>query len=207
MRTQKTPNVAIMYTLISKTHLINHSTSHSLRSIRRNMMLNRQVIKARPQIIRCAIRSFASEAQTGVGREALSSNTSSTSSAAILLGAAVIGALTAGTVTFTEESKYRTRPAPKYESPRPIPVKGPESHHSDYNEPPPRPDLPTIPLEEVREHTDEDSMWFTFRGAVYDLTFFQYGHPGGTPVSPLKPSCARDETSSATSTKSNVWVH
>ena len=50
------------------------------------------------------------------------------------------------------------------------------------NHPPPRPDLPTIPLEEVADHCDEESMWFTFRGAVYDLTFFINGHPGGTTV-------------------------
>lgn len=49
------------------------------------------------------------------------------------------------------------------------------------NDPPPRPDLPTIPLEEVCEHCDEESMWYTFRGGVYDLTFFLNGHPGGAP--------------------------
>jgi cytochrome b involved in lipid metabolism len=49
------------------------------------------------------------------------------------------------------------------------------------NFPPPRPDLPEISLEEIAEHCDEDSMWFTFRGAVYDMTFFQQGHPGGAP--------------------------
>ena len=50
------------------------------------------------------------------------------------------------------------------------------------NEPPPRPDLPTYSREEVSEHCDEDSLWYTFRGAVYDLTFFYKGHPGGSPV-------------------------
>eukprot|EP00571_Detonula_confervacea_P010899 CAMPEP_0172303722 /NCGR_PEP_ID=MMETSP1058-20130122/5237_1 /TAXON_ID=83371 /ORGANISM="Detonula confervacea, Strain CCMP 353" /LENGTH=624 /DNA_ID=CAMNT_0013014665 /DNA_START=47 /DNA_END=1921 /DNA_ORIENTATION=- len=52
---------------------------------------------------------------------------------------------------------------------------------SDFNQPPPRPDLPTIPLSEVQEHTEESSLWYTFRGAVYDLTSFQEGHPGGLP--------------------------
>mmetsp|Transcript_34963 Transcript_34963/g.51959 ORF Transcript_34963/g.51959 Transcript_34963/m.51959 type:complete len:670 (-) Transcript_34963:83-2092(-) len=49
------------------------------------------------------------------------------------------------------------------------------------NNPPPRPELPTIPLEDVSEHNDEESMWFTFRGAVYDMTGFLQGHPGGAP--------------------------
>lgn len=51
----------------------------------------------------------------------------------------------------------------------------------DFNQPPPRPDLPTIALSEVQEHCDEDSLWYTFRGGVYDLTSFQQGHPGGLP--------------------------
>ena len=49
--------------------------------------------------------------------------------------------------------------------------------------PPSRTDLPTYTIEEVSEHNDLDDMWFTFRGGVYDLSFFKYGHPGGTPVS------------------------
>jgi hypothetical protein len=99
-----------------------------------------------------------------------SSNSGKTTAATILGAAAALGAVTAGTVTLLEEAKYRSLPAQKYESPRAIPVKGPESHHADYNDPPPRPDLPTISLEELREHADESSMWFSFRGAVYDMT-------------------------------------
>ena len=37
------------------------------------------------------------------------------------------------------------------------------------NQPPPRPDLPIYTREEVSEHTDQDSLWYTFRGGVYDL--------------------------------------
>lgn len=73
----------------------------------------------------------------------------------------------------------RTLPPQKYASPpaiKPHPIEG-------VNDPPQRPDLPTIPLEDVEDHCDEESMWFMFRGAVYDLTFFKNGHPGGTPVS------------------------
>jgi hypothetical protein len=54
------------------------------------------------------------------------------------------------------------------------------------NEPPSRPDLPTYTREEVAEHCDEDSLWYTFRGAVYDLTFFYKGHPGGSTVRSLQ---------------------
>lgn len=85
------------------------------------------------------------------------------------IGAGILGALTAGTVTLLEEKKQKL-PTPKYTLPNPIPIHGKESHHGDYNDPPPRPDLPTLTLEEVSEHSDEESLWYTFRGAVYDLT-------------------------------------
>jgi len=76
-----------------------------------------------------------------------------------------------------EEEKYKTRPPQKYPSPTPI-----KPHPIEHiNDPPERKDLPIIPLEEVEQHCDEDSMWFIFRGAVYDLTSFKNGHPGGTP--------------------------
>lgn len=51
------------------------------------------------------------------------------------------------------------------------------------NQPPPRPDLPIFTREEVAEHTERESLWYTFRGGVYDLTHFYNGHPGGAPVS------------------------
>jgi hypothetical protein len=101
--------------------------------------------------------------------------------AAALFGAAVAFVGTKNT-TSLEEAKHQTRPEQKYPSPEESPVHGKESHQSDYNDPPPRPDLPTLSLEDVAEHNDEGSMWFTFRGAVYDMTFFINGHPGGTPV-------------------------
>ena len=51
------------------------------------------------------------------------------------------------------------------------------------NYPPKRPDLPTYTAEQIAEHCDEESMWYSFRGGVYDLTGFLQGHPGGAPVS------------------------
>ena len=103
----------------------------------------------------------------------------------LAFGAAIVSLATSrkeSDVTLTEsvkgaEENYRTRPEQKYPSPPEV-----KSHPIDHiNDPPKRDDLPIIPLEEVGQHCDEDSMWFTFRGAVYDLTFFKNGHPGGTP--------------------------
>ena len=90
------------------------------------------------------------------------------------LGAAILGAASAGTLTLMEQKQKL--PKQKYTSPNTIPIHGKESHHSDYNDPPPRPDLPTFKLEDVAEHCDESSLWFTFRGAVYDMTFFLNGY-------------------------------
>jgi cytochrome b involved in lipid metabolism len=66
--------------------------------------------------------------------------------------------------------------------PAAIPNAPPAHQIKPDNIPPPRPDLPTYTLEQVAEHADEESMWFSFRGAVYDMTFFSQGHPGGAPV-------------------------
>lgn len=83
--------------------------------------------------------------------------------------AALIGLCSGATLTLMEESKaYGNYVDPKMPG---------------FNQPPPRKDLPIYSLEQVAEHNDEDSMWYTFRGGVYDLTSFINGHPGGTPVS------------------------
>lgn len=81
------------------------------------------------------------------------------------LGAALLGAASAGTVTLMEQKQKL--PKQKYTTPAPIPIHGKESHHSDYNDPPPRPDLPTFKLEDVAEHCDESSLWYTFRGGTF----------------------------------------
>lgn len=138
---------------------------------------------------RFAVRAFASgAAPNSAGSRSSSSPEEAGARNLVTLALAGIlsaSATAAGTVTLLEEAKHQKLPKQKYESPEPIPVHGKESHQTDYNDPPPRPDLPVIPLEEVAEHADEESMWFTFRGAVYDMTFFINGHPGGTPVSLL----------------------
>ena len=53
--------------------------------------------------------------------------------------------------------------------------------NEESNTPPPRPDLPTYRLSDLRAHSGpEEGCWVSFRGAVYDITGFLYGHPGGT---------------------------
>ena len=112
-------------------------------------------------------------------------NTSKDNTYHAFLGIAGLAAATLGycSTKVQNEYQYQTLPKQKYPDPRPIPKHGPEFHHSDPNNPPPRPDLPTISLDKVEEHNDEDSIWFTYRGAVYDMTFFLNGHAGGKPVS------------------------
>lgn len=105
---------------------------------------------------------------------------------AAALGAALFGASAATAVTLLEQPEssgfeYQTLPVQKYPSPEEPPIHGKASHHADFNDPPSRPDLPTYSIDDVAEHCDESSLWYTFRGAVYDLTFFINGHPGGTP--------------------------
>ena len=102
------------------------------------------------------------------------------------LGAVLFGASAATAVTLLEQPEssayqYQTLPRQKYPSPEEPPIHGKASHHADFNDPPPRPDLPTYSIDDVAEHCDESSLWYTFRGAVYDLTAFSNGHPGGTP--------------------------
>jgi len=48
------------------------------------------------------------------------------------------------------------------------------------NKPVARPDLPTYTLADLRRHaTEEEGYWVSLQGAVYDVTSFVAGHPGG----------------------------
>ena len=126
-----------------------------------------------------AIRAFASAATGKANITTTSSNSHnggqrrSAHGPMAAMGAALFGAMTAGTMTMLEAKQKL--PKQKYTSPADIVIHGKESHYADYNDPPPRPDLPTFKLEDVAEHCDESSLWFTFRGAVYDMTFFLNG--------------------------------
>lgn len=52
--------------------------------------------------------------------------------------------------------------------------------------------LPVIPEEEFRKHTEIHSAWTAIGGIIYDLTSFLYEHPGGIKV--LKPWLGKDAT-------------
>jgi cytochrome b involved in lipid metabolism len=139
-----------------------------------------------------AARSFASSSAAGSENiEDASYAQVAAAMAATVMAAATLG-LAAPGVTMNEKasalSKKNTaevtkwphkRPTQKYEA-LPLPD-NPPAEAAVWNDPPARPELPIIPLEEIEGHNDEGSMWFIFRGAVYDLTFFKLGHPGGTP--------------------------
>lgn len=120
---------------------------------------------------RLGARSMASQAQA----KATSGDYKNQQEHAMTLLGAFLG-LTVGTIgiALTEPKQMASQTLSPFQQPS-LAVEKP-------NDPPPRPDLPTIALEDVAEHCDEDSLWYTFRGAVYDLTFFINGHPGGTPV-------------------------
>lgn len=138
--------------------------------------------RARPLIQRIGIRSLASSShvttQTIIykhnGSKYKSSSTNTFTN--LLLGLAGAGTgIGAGIVSLEAPTKNKSPSTDDTAFETSL------AKEEEVNYPPPRPDLPTIPLEEVAEHCDEDSLWFTFRGAVYDLTFFINGHPGGTP--------------------------
>ena len=151
---------------------------------------------ANPASRRIALRSLASIASQSSSKETASQRYSNTgakdgkhivSALAALAGVFSIGTLSVmlekapevDETTTESKGKYQKRPKQKYNPPTPPPLPPPE--YSELNDPPLRPDLPIIPLKEVKDHNDEDSLWLTFRGAVYDMTFFQHGHPGGAP--------------------------
>src|SRR5210317_807234 len=129
--------------------------------------------KARPLLIRTGLRSLSSQATNP--KKSRSNEPKAVAFASLLVG--LLGAGTAA--TFLEPKRSRTTTVMGVNAEELFE----QSSVKDFepNNPPARPDLPTIPLEEVAEHADEESLWYTFRGGVYDLTFFINGHPGGTP--------------------------
>jgi hypothetical protein len=140
--------------------------------------LTRLVTRKPPLLVRrIAARSLATQAFQNASAGATSNQNGHWFEAAVAIG---LGFATAGTVTLMDARKPRY-PQPKAMVPDDTPTSVPKAPR--VNTPPPRPDLPVFSREEVAEHCDEDSLWYTFRGGVYDLTPFYQGHPGGAPVS------------------------
>ena len=137
-------------------------------------LVHPSTLRVTRRIGQCAV---ATDAQAKAASAATSSTETHNMAAMFALMSLALGG--AG-VALMEPRLRKSPPTSPFQRPG-IPVEDP-------NTPPPRPDLPTIPLEDVAEHSDESSLWYTFRGAVYDLTFFINGHPGGTPVSQCRLS-------------------
>lgn len=145
-------------------------------------MLSRQAIhRLKPTFI-SRVGARVASTQAGSSNQSSSSKKNDTKEALAYAGA-LLGLVAAGATSALLEAPPPDRLTLSSKTSTLKPHKRDALRPEDPNTPPPRPDLPTIPLEEIAEHNDEDSMWYTFRGAVYDLTFFIYGHPGGTPVS------------------------
>lgn len=97
---------------------------------------------------RVACRAMATSAQSHVG--------SLSSVDRHILWAAAAAATTVGIVTMNLQDQPASLEA------APLKAASDNQIHPN-NYPPPRPDLPTYTMEEVSEHADDDSMWFTFR--------------------------------------------
>jgi cytochrome b involved in lipid metabolism len=165
----------------------NNSTRQSNReaATTASQMFRQATTKYTPLVSRVATRSLATRAQNSVAAAAASKKTNgdNNESRAFYIRAAAALAMsmaTAGTVTMMEARKGKMPPSATMTDENP-PHKVREIPR--VNQPPPRPDLPIFTAEDVSEHYDESSLWYTFRGGVYDLTAFYEGHPGGSPVS------------------------
>ena len=145
------------------------------------MLLARQVLlRSSRSLVRNGSRTLPMQAQILRAASTATNNnqesqTNIKQSTAIGL-AALAGAFAAGTATFAE-SEYWHPPKPVSNIQTITKEKSAPSKFYSItadNIPPKRPDLPTIPLENVAEHNDEGDIWFTFRGAVYDMYIFLY---------------------------------
>ena len=138
------------------------SKNHSLQNFLCTMMLARSASRRLAPVGKMATRCMATQSQQIDPQTAKS------------YFAIAAAALAAGSAVTLLEAPPKQEDTQPYEFPN-------YKQINEGNNPPPRPDLPTIPYEEVNEHCDEESLWYTFRGGVYDLTFFLNGHPGGAP--------------------------
>ena len=146
-----------------------------------------------PAIRRMLVRSLATQAAGSSKQQQQHGNTT------VPLFASLVGltVATTGSVTYLDSRKSANKSSSHYE--QPIGIKPNKETPTNIlepnriNQPPARPDLPIYTLDEVAEHTDPDSLWYTFRGGVYDLTPFYEGHPGGAPVRTVQSTNGENE--------------
>jgi hypothetical protein len=145
------------------------------------MLIRTVTTKFTPLVQKTLSRSLATKISntTSKGKQRHKFNDNGRSFLLEMLMAIGVSGITAASVTAMDARRKSHYPQP------PTMVPAPSVNIADQpriNSPPPRPDLPIYTREEVAEHCDKDSLWYTFRGAVYDLTRFYEGHPGGAPV-------------------------
>ena len=90
----------------------------------------------------------------------------STAAVAAAAAAAAIATATATAATVTLSDRRLQPQYPQPDTMVPSPVEAPTTlpQGASVNSPPARPDLPIFSRDEVAEHCDEDSLWYTFRG-------------------------------------------
>jgi hypothetical protein len=137
-------------------------------------MLSRTVAAAsftKPLLRKTLTRSLATQAsQTANGHHRASSSSSSWKlEIAMVLG---LSTVTATSITLLDAQKEKKRKKqPHFSQPdemvsTKLSSSAIISDQPRVNTPPPRPDLPIYTREEVAEHCDEDSLWYTFRGTI-----------------------------------------
>jgi len=127
------------------------------------MMLSTLSKVGASQARRIGLRSLSTQAAYHGTSHHANKNTNHISQSTLLAVASLLGLTASAGITLLEASpEAKTATASE-----PIPLtQTKDPTKPDFNQPPPRPELPTYTVEEVAEHCDEDSLWCTFRGGV-----------------------------------------
>ena len=128
------------------------------------------VCKIGPQARRVGLRALSASASNAQHQDS-AGGSSYTGKASSLIALAGVFGLATGALGVAQLEPAPRKPPTSSEA---IPLtQTTDPTKPNFNRPPHRPDLPTYSLEEVAEHCDEESLWYTFRGAVYDLVRFK----------------------------------
>lgn len=134
---------------------------------RQPTMLSRTSTASKPLVRQTLARSLATQAG---GSNNGSSNAKKKDWKLEAAVAAALSAVTATSVTLMERAQQQ-RQQPHYLQPEAMVPSSKETPTTlkgkpRMNQPPPRLDLPVYSREEVEQHCDEDSLWYTFRGEL-----------------------------------------